>query len=414
MLKPLSSNQICWRQVFSLAAVQGSISLAWISYNIYLPKFIEQVFAYSSDNAQKLTALILVIESAIGLLVEPFFGSFSDRLQRLYGSKIPFILVSAIGSTLLLMGLPYIVIFGGSNAVTQSLLLGLAVLWSIVMATFRSPVLSLLGNLSTANKLPLAAAALTVVGGLVAAIKPLATDFIVSLGAPLTFAISSITFLICLASLRSTMMQLPKEVKTNLEPMESWSIIAFLKPISLVLWVGAMLGVGTKLLMSDLVPRILRGNITGFTGLSFETCLGLILITQALFAIGTGKVSQFISNRILMIISLGTISAGLGLWSLNMGAIGSVLILSLILMGLSAVNNGMVPFALTMVPKSLSGLIVGIFFGGMSGAIALLGYLVPQSATMLSTSGSILITTIVFLFAGLGIALGSRIGIKMS
>lgn len=61
MPKPLSLNQICWRQVFSLAAVQGSMSLAWIAYNIYLPKFIEQVFAYSSNDAQKLTALILVV-----------------------------------------------------------------------------------------------------------------------------------------------------------------------------------------------------------------------------------------------------------------------------------------------------------------------------------------------------------------
>jgi hypothetical protein len=50
----------------------------------------------------------------------------------------------------------------------------------------------------------------------------------------------------------------------------------------------------------------------------------------------------------------------------------------------------------------------------MSGAIAILGYLVPKSATMLSSSGSILITTIVFLSAGLGIALGSRIGVKTS
>lgn len=388
------------------------MSLAWIAYNIYLPKFIEQVFVCSSDNAQKLTALILVIESAIGLLIEPFFGSLSDRLQQLYGSKVPFIVVSAIGSTLLLMGLPCIVIFGGSNAVTQSLLLGLAILWSVVMATFRSPVLSLLGTLSTANKLPLAAAALTGVGGLVAAVKPLATGLILSLGAPLTFAISSITFLICLASLRSTMMELPKPVKTDLDATESLPIHAFVPSIAIVLWVGAMLGMGTKLLMSDLVPRILKADITGFTGLSFEICLGLVLITQALFAIGTGTISQFVSNRMLMIMSVGIIAIGLGLWSLNVGAIGAVVVLSFILIGLSAVNNGMVPFALMMVPSSLSGMIVGVFFGGMSGAIALLGYLVPKSEIMLSTSGSILITTVVFLSAGLGIALGSRMGVK--
>jgi hypothetical protein len=40
-------------------------------------------------------------------------------------------------------------------------------------------------------------------------------------------------------------------------------------------------------------------------------------------------------------------------------------------------------------PKSLSGLIVGIFFGACPKGDRALGYLVPQSAKMLSTSGSV-------------------------
>ncbi len=39
-------------------------------------------------------------------------------------------------------------------------------------------------------------------------------------------------------------------------------------------------------------------------------------------------------------------------------------------------------FALGMVPKSSSGLSVGLFFGGLSGAIAIFGYLVPKSAAL--------------------------------
>jgi MFS family permease len=413
MSQSLSSNPIRWRQVFSLAAVQGVMSLSWIAYGIYLPKFIEQVFSYSRADAQKLAAFIFVIESAIGLIVEPFFGILSDRLQRLYGSKLPLITVGVLGATTLFIGLPCIAIFGGSHAVTQTLLLGVAILWAIAMATFRSPVLSLLGQLAGVDQLPMAAAALTFVGGLVASIRPLANEFIISLGAPLTFAISSITFLICLASLRSTMAALPTPIKPG-EPVQSLSIKAFVKPIAIVFWVGAMLGLGTRLLMGDLVSRILKTNITDFTGLSFDFSMGLILITQALLAVVTAKVSQSISNRKLMMISLGAIAVGLGLWSLNVGSIGSIIILLLILLSLSAVNNGMVPFALTMVPQSLSGLIVGIFFAGISGSIALLGYLVPESTKMLTTSGSILLTTIALLSAGLGILYGSPIAPKIS
>jgi hypothetical protein len=72
----------------------------------------------------------------------------------------------------------------------------------------------------------------------------------------------------------------------------------------------------------------------------------------------------------------------------------------------------MIAFALTMVPKSLSGLTVGIFFGGFSGAIAIFGYLVPKSA-IISMPNVILMTAIAFLVAGVGIALGERITRKI-
>jgi hypothetical protein len=69
----------------------------------------------------------------------------------------------------------------------------------------------------------------------------------------------------------------------------------------------------------------------------------------------------------------------------------------------------MVAFALTMVPKSLSGLTVGLFFGGLSGAIAVFGYLVPKPAEMISNSNVSLLTAIAFLSAGIAIAFGERI-----
>jgi len=83
-----ASNQIRWLQVWSLASVQGAISLTWIVYRVYLPKFIEQVFAYPPNQAQQFAELLLVIETAIAVIVEPLFGGLSDRWQRWYSSKL--------------------------------------------------------------------------------------------------------------------------------------------------------------------------------------------------------------------------------------------------------------------------------------------------------------------------------------
>lgn len=403
-----ASNRVRWLQVWCLASVQGAITLTWIVYALYLPQFIEQVFGYPTSQARDFTALILVIESAIAVIVEPLFGSLSDRWQRRYSSRMPFVAAAAIAATALFIGLPCLVIFGGANEITRLLLISLAILWALVMSTFRSPVMCLLGIFAGATQLPLAGSVLTLVAGFVGALRPLATKFILSLGAPITFTIASIVLLASVAGLRSAMSYIPKilnpEAEKN-EPLpirESWSNLA------IVMLVGAAIGLGIRLLIGDVLPRAIKADITGFTGLPFELLMGIALIGQGLIAILTGRIAKRIDNKLLLIVSLGGIGAGLGLLSLGYGAIAAMMIILFMLTCLSAVNNGTIAFALTMVPKSLSGLTVGMFFGGLSGAIAIFGYLVPKPAAI-STPNVIILTAIAFLTAGVGIALGERI-----
>ncbi len=412
MSNPLLPEQVRWRQVFSLAAVQGGMGLSWLAYGLYLPKLIEQVFAYSPNDAAQLTAFILLIENAIAMVIEPIFGSLSDRFKRLYGSNIPFLVVGAIAATTVFMGLPYIFIFGGANSITRIVLLGLTVLWAFLMATFRAPALSLLGGFAPTAQLPLAACVLTLVGGFVAAIKPLATSFILSLGAPTAFTIASLAFIASVMSLRSAMQAMPSNLPSTQNRVEALKpetvpIRNIFTNIVIVMFVGATIGLGSRLLMGDVIPRIVKADITGLTGISFEVLMGLVLITQACLALITGQRSQFIDNRKFLVLSLGGITLGLGLLAIGVGPIVAFAVMLFMLLCLSAVNNGMVPFALTMVPQSHSGLTVGLFFGGMSGANALFSYLVPKSMVMLPTLTSILITTIAFLCGGLGIVYGA-------
>jgi hypothetical protein len=404
-----ASDRVRWLQVWGLASVQGAMSLTWIAYAIYLPQFIEQVFSYPTSQAQQLTALILVIESAIAIIVEPLFGSLSDRWQRWYSSRMPFVVAAAIAATALFIGLPCVVIFGGANEITRILLLSLAILWAFVMATFRSPVMCLLGIFAGATQLPLAGSVLTLVAGFVGSVKPLATRFILSLGAPVTFAIASMVLLASVAGLRSAMVYIPKNLNPESEKNEPLPIRECWRNLAIVMLVGAAIGLGIRLLMGDVLPRTIKADLTGLTGLSFELLMGMALIGQGLIAIFTGRIAKLIDNKRLMILSLGGIGVGLGLLTLGYGAIAAMIIILFMLTCLSAVNNGMIAFALTMVPKSLSGLTVGMFFGGLSGAIAIFGYLVPKPADMLTMSNVIVLTAIAFLIAGVGIALGERI-----
>jgi MFS family permease len=195
---------------------------------------------------------------------------------------------------------------------------------------------------------------------------------------------------------------------TNPAPIPA-KIKDFLSNLVIVLLVGALIGIGMRLLMGEVLQRTLKAEIVGFTGLPIGTLSGSILIFQAVIALGTGRLSKVIDNKRLMMISFGVIAFGLGLLSLSYGAIASIVVIIFLLICVSAVNNGMVAFALTMVPKSLSGLTVGLFFGGLSGAIAIFGYLVPKPAEMISNSNVSLLTAIAFLSAGIAIAFGEKI-----
>lgn len=381
-------SSVRWLQVACLAAVQGAITLSWIAYGLYLPRFIEQVFAYPPAQAQQLAALLLVVESAIAVVIEPLFGSLSDRWQQWYGSKMPLVMAGAIASILVFMALPVSVAFGGSSASMRILLPGMAVFWAVAMATFRSPVLSLLGRFAKSSQLPLAASMLTLVGGCIGSIKPLASDTILSLGAPAAFAIASVTLLVGVGSLRWAVAFMPAKPankdpkKDESEKEKPLSIRQTLTNLAIVMLTGAMIGLGMRLLTGEVVPRMLKTHIVGLTGVALPTLLGSVLIIQGVLAIGTGASSKWIDNKRLMMLAFGGIVLCLGALSMLQGAIAALLILVLLLVCISAVNNGMVAFALGMVPKSASGLSVGLFFSGLSGAIAIFGYLVPQSAAL--------------------------------
>ena len=63
-----------WRPVLAMALMQGAIVLCWIVYRMYIPDLLGQ-FGFPKDSA----VVILAIEGFLTVLIEPLFGSLSDR-----------------------------------------------------------------------------------------------------------------------------------------------------------------------------------------------------------------------------------------------------------------------------------------------------------------------------------------------
>jgi hypothetical protein len=184
-----------WYRIIGLSALQGAISLTWLVYNIYLPKLLVG-YGFSP----KLAVTLLIVENAIAVVLEPLFGSLSDRAFRWVVTKFGWISIGVIVTAALTILIPTVFVFKDLFSAVTWILPGVLIAWAMAMAVFRAPAISLIGRYASASNLPIAMSFLTLVGGLIGAIKPISQDFLLSLGAPVAFTIASIVLLSATAS----------------------------------------------------------------------------------------------------------------------------------------------------------------------------------------------------------------------
>jgi len=357
MLLFSTRSQILWWQVWGLAAVQGSITLAWIIYGAYLPKLL-------GDLGLPLTLglKLLILESALAVLMEPVMGGLSDRSYQWVGSRFPFIAIGIVLSSALFILIPAVVIFGSPTEIFRWLLVAVMVLWSLAMTVFRSPAIALLGRYSTPAELPLATSVVTLVGGMTGAFRPLANKFFLDNFPPMAiFALGSFILLGAGAALRAA--QIPETPSfTDTSKFQRRSILF---PLLLISVTGILVGWGTRLLM-DVLGKLIKLQAGAENFSLIMVSVGIVL---ALLALPAGKIATKFGNQLVLLISLGMTCGGL----LLMGVQPNLLWLGALLMipAFSAIANGVIPWILNLVPSDKSGLGIGSYFGGFSAAIAI-------------------------------------------
>ncbi|MFM7405914.1 MAG: hypothetical protein ACKO3K_04405 [Cuspidothrix sp.] len=88
---------------------------------------------------------------------------------------------------------------------------------------------------------------------------------------------------------------------------------------------------------------------------------------------------------------------------LNSGA--HFLIILLILAGFSLIMNGVIPYALELMPPRWAGLGIGMYFGGFSLAMSLFGFVFPPAITFLVAGVN---SALAFLLAGVCIMISGK------
>jgi Major Facilitator Superfamily len=338
-----------WYRIIGLSALQGAISLTWLVYNIYLPKIL---IGYGFSPTLAVT--LLIVENAIAVVLEPLFGSLSDRAFRWVATKFGWISIGVIVTAALTVLIPTVFVFKDLFSAVTWILPGVLIAWAMAMAVFRAPAISLIGRYASVSDLPIAMSFLTLVGGLIGAIKPISQDFLLSLGAPVAFTIASIVLLAATALLRYV------DPPATIVAKENRPIV----PLNMGLLIALGWGIAwSSRSLFETLPKILKVNLPQ---VNTVTVMVMISLAISLSALSSGKLAAKYGNAKAMLLGIMATLIALLLMVFLPTIITIGMAILLIICCFSMITNGAIPLAINLFPAHRSGLAVGLYFAGFN------------------------------------------------
>lgn len=285
-----SKNEIQWKQLWSLAALYGSVVTGWIAYQNYQPRLLVQ-FQFTD-----FTFLLMVAQGIILVVTPPLAGRLGDRFRFKAGHRMPIITAGISFAAMIFMAVAF-TLFSHPGEIFKWILPVLIIFWLIAMSIFTSPALSTMELFTPVDKLPKAMAVLTIVANLIYAVEPVVVDVIDFLGAPLTFITGGVVVLLSGFALKKTSLGLFKS-NGNQEsrPVASFKIDSQKSRLGLIFLFGAALGLATTVLF-NVFPQVLASKFSG-NGDSGKIIIVAILVVSALISLPVSRwVNQYGLNR---------------------------------------------------------------------------------------------------------------------
>lgn len=116
-----------------------AICAFWQVYDAIVPLILKKTF----DLNDTLSGFIMALDNILALFMLPFFGSLSDRTKTRIGRRMPYILCGTVASCVFTVLMPI-----ANNAKNLTLFLIALALVLVSMATFRSPAVALMPDVT--------------------------------------------------------------------------------------------------------------------------------------------------------------------------------------------------------------------------------------------------------------------------
>lgn len=151
-------NKLNYWQILLIGFGFMGSSLAWSIYNSQVPLILEERFLLSGT----LIGLIMTVDNFFGVIFQPLVGAWSDKTRTKLGRRMPWILV----------GIPLCSIFFVMIPVQEKILSFMLVIiaFNLFMSLWRSPVISLMPDVTAKSLRSQANGIINLMGGLGAVI----------------------------------------------------------------------------------------------------------------------------------------------------------------------------------------------------------------------------------------------------
>ena len=291
-------------RTFFIGLAFMSICAFWQLYDNIIPLILKNTFGFGDT----LTGTIMALDNVLAIFLLPFFGALSDRVNSRYGKRTPFIVIGTALAVVFSIFLPIADLAG--NLVLFVVMLGLVL---VSMATYRSPAVALMPDLTPKPQRSKANAIINLMGTVGAVFTLLMIKLLIANEPkpnymPVFLAIA-IFMVVCVVVLLITIREkkLAAHIEVDDEIEEKESTGAKLAPevkkslifllVSVFLWFTAYNAVTTAFSRYAF-------EVWGLSGGDFADCLMVATISAVISYIPIGFLSEKFGRKKVIIVGI--------------------------------------------------------------------------------------------------------------
>ena len=346
-------NKLNYKKTFLLGFGFFAISVLWSVYNAFMPKILSNYIKSAA-----LIGFIMTIDNYFALFIQPTVGALSDRIDTRFGKRMPFIIA----------GMPISIIFVIllANYKSFSMLLICLILMNLSMSIYRSPVISLMPDITYPEHRSKANSIINFMGGFGSVIAYFAGSLLWNKNQKYPFYLSAVLMILSFIVLIRFINEKKDVISYEKNDDEKNSFFESIKRegfkrntmillLAICTWFIAYAGI-------EAFFTLYGTNYLGISASAAAISFTFISVSFLIFAIPAGILGTKIGKKKTIMIGLIGLIAGFGflMFIKNINAIRAVFVFC----GLSwaMININSYPFVTDMAPKGHIGTYTGLYY----------------------------------------------------